>query len=191
MKFQFKWWLCYPSMWYTVSVSNINNYCIWVACVVIMWWCGTEILSGLGWSHYSPIQTFLLVKILISVQVIPNECEQNIYTTSLSSYIPPLALIEEAYYRFSVCWVLKSTCGTLPGRGDFIVKSPMEQTVEEKKKDNFFKNLWIVFLYNVIAWWFSVSSQDFLAMQAYVVWAPWNWTFALFSSTFRSRDTGL
>lgn len=47
---------------------------------------------------------------------------------------------------------LRALCGTLPGRGDFIVKSPMEQTVEEKKKDNFFKNLWIVFLYNVIAW---------------------------------------
>lgn len=29
-----------PSMRYTVSVSNINNCCIWVACVVLMWSCG-------------------------------------------------------------------------------------------------------------------------------------------------------
>lgn len=29
-----------PSMRCTVSVSNINNCCIWVACVVLMWSCG-------------------------------------------------------------------------------------------------------------------------------------------------------
>lgn len=57
-------------------------------------WCGTEILSALGLSHYSPIQTFPLAKLLVSVQVIPNECEQNFYIASLSSYIPLLAYPE-------------------------------------------------------------------------------------------------
>lgn len=49
-------------------------------------WHGSEIV--LHWSHYSPIQTFLLVKIPISNQVIANECEQSPYMAVLLSYIP-------------------------------------------------------------------------------------------------------
>lgn len=82
-----------PSMWYTASVSNINKCCIWAARVVIMWLCGMALrfVSCLGWSHYSPMETFLLVKIIVSVQVILNECEQNLRAASLSSRIPQLA----------------------------------------------------------------------------------------------------
>lgn len=48
-------------------------------------------VSCLGWSHYSPMETFLLVKIIVSVQVILNECEQNLRAASLLSRIPQLA----------------------------------------------------------------------------------------------------
>lgn len=58
-------------------------------------WHGSEIV--LHWSHYSPIQTFLLVKIPVSKQVIENECEQSPYMASLSSDIPWRAHVERSH----------------------------------------------------------------------------------------------
>lgn len=55
-KYQFKWWLCSPSMWYTDSMFNINNYCIWLACVVIMWWCGVVLRFYQVWACLIPHQ---------------------------------------------------------------------------------------------------------------------------------------
>jgi len=39
-------------MWYTVSVSNINNYCIWVACAVVMWWCSVVLRFYQVWAGH-------------------------------------------------------------------------------------------------------------------------------------------
>lgn len=120
-------------MWYTSSVFNINNYCIWVACVVVMWWCGVVLRFYQVWACHIPHQFKLSL-------------QSNSYYLYRSSQVNvgktfTLPVSHHIFYCWHILNIINSVSDEclkvlvgLPGRVGFcIVKIPWSKLLEKEK----------------------------------------------------------